>query len=156
MSPPERTDHRPVRTPAALWRVVDGCAVIFHEETGRAFVLNDTATRVWEMCDGHASIGALCDWLEQGSGEGRADARESVDRLLKQLVEEGFVAMETEVTDEIEAAVAASGIPPVASEGELQPPVAEEIHFAACDCSGGPYGQARNIECLLINPGQAS
>ncbi len=57
MSLLERTDDCPVRTPTALWRVLDGCAVIFHEETGRAFALNETATRIWEMCDGSRSVG---------------------------------------------------------------------------------------------------
>jgi hypothetical protein len=137
---------RPVRTPAALWRVIDGRAVIFHEETGRAFTLNETATRIWELCDGRASLGELC----RLAGE---SGRESVERLLDQLVDEGFVVMEE--AGDVPPVAGEAGQPPPA-DGEWAPAAAEDIRFAACDCTGAAYGSMRNLECLLVSPGQAS
>jgi hypothetical protein len=142
---------RPVRTPAALWRVIDGCAVIFHEETGRAFALNESATRIWEMCEGDVTLGELGEVVGESG-------RESVEHLLDQLVEEGFVVMENATPSGASTCEPADAKPYslFPTEGEWALPAAEEIRFAACDCSGSPYGLGRNAECLLVNPGQTS
>ncbi|MHC5056849.1 MAG: PqqD family protein [Planctomycetota bacterium] len=155
MSSHDDRDNRPVRTPAALWRVLDGCAVIFHEETGRAFALNGTATRIWEMCDGGVTLGALVDSLAGASADEREAPRESVERLLKQLADEGFVEMK-EAVEEGRTPSPVEELPAEGAEGEWTPPVAEEIRFAACDCTGAAYGNLRNLECLLVSPGQSS
>jgi len=146
-------DRRPVRAPAALWRVIDGCAVIFHEETGRAFVLNETATRIWEMCDGDVTLGQIAQSHCGGEAAGAegGPARETVEHFFGQLVEEGFIAMREPARD-----VPSPSISSPAPAGEWHPPVAEEIRFAACDCTGDAFGSLRNLECLLISPGQAS
>ena len=144
---------RPVRTASALWRVVDGCAVIFHEETGRAFVLNDTATRMWEMCDGGVTLGQIAESHCGGEAAGaeRELAQDTIDQLFDQLVEEGFIAMEDSARD-----APPSSVGPPSPAGEWHPPVAEEIRFAACDCTGDAYGNLRNLECLLVSPGLSS
>jgi len=146
-------DRRPVRTASALWRVIDGCAVIFHEETGRAFVLNESATRIWKMCDGGVTFGQIAE--SHRGGEAADAARESerdpVELFFSQLADEGFIVMEESTPN----APSPSVVSP-APAGELPPPVAEEIRFAACDCTGGAYGNLRNLECLLVSPGLTS
>ncbi len=168
MSSHEKRDSRPVRTPAALWRVIDGCAVIFHEETGRAFALNETATRIWETCDGAVSLGGLMASLGNLPEEERAGARASLEHLLDELVREGFIRMieahvieapvmkEDTAGEERPLRAPAEAVAIVDPRGDWSPPIAEEIRFAACDCTGGGYGNIRNIECLLVSPGQAS
>lgn len=34
-----------------LWRKDEGKVVVFDEERGEPYLLNETATRIWELCD---------------------------------------------------------------------------------------------------------
>jgi hypothetical protein len=76
-----------------------------------------------------------------------------VECLLEQLLAEGFIVMEEAARD-----TPATGEPDALAlpEGEWVPPLAEEIHFAACDCSGIGFGTARNVQCSILPAGQSS
>jgi len=107
------------------------------------------------MCDGGVTLGALVDSLAGASADGREAPREAVELLLKQLADEGFVEMK-EATQEGWTPSPVEAPPPDADAGGWALPVAEEIRFAACDCTGAAYGSLRNLECLLVSPGQSS
>lgn len=132
----------PRRSAAILWREVDGEAVLFHEGNGRAFALNETAARVWKMCDGTLSMRDLAERLGGPDGSGVDEMRDAVAGLVAKLAEEGCV--------EMAASPGAAGRPDAEepSPGPWRAPSVEEIVFAACDCSGSPKGVMRNAECV--------
>lgn len=51
------------RSPDALYRIVDGEAVILHAETGVYFSLNRIGSRIWALLNGGRTAAALCDQL---------------------------------------------------------------------------------------------
>ncbi len=133
----------PKRSPKILWREVDGCTILFHEDTGRAFALNETASQVWKMCDGNVPVHDMSSRLG-GPGE-------EVEGFVEELIENECVEMAGTSTGE----PASPSTPAPSPDGWLVPSV-EEIVFAACDCSGGGRGVVRNAQCLDIPKQQAS
>ena len=127
----------PKRSPKILWREVDGCAVLFHEDTGRAFALNETASRIWKMCDGSTSVGDMSSRL--------GGPREAAEELVGKLAEDGCVEM-------AEPSKAGSQPPdePARSPETWSVPSVEEIVFAACDCTVGGKGVMKKAECVDV------
>lgn len=127
----------PKRSPKILWREVDGSAVLFHEDTGRAFALNETASRIWKMCDGDVSAEDISSQLR--------GPREEVEGLIEKLVEDGCVEMAGPPEERAAGPEAPARLP----EGWAAPSV-EEIVFAACDCTVGGKGVIRKAECVDV------
>ena len=127
----------PKRSPKILWREVDGCAVLFHEETGRAFALNETASRIWKMCGGDVSAEDMSSRLGGPRGE--------VEELVEELVGNGCVEM-APVPETRPDAPDSPARPPE----KWSAPIVEEIVFAACDCSVGGKGVIRKGQCVDV------
>ena len=142
----------PRRSPRILWREVEGSIVLFHEDNGRAFALNETAARVWKLCDGTRPMDELSSQLRHATGEA---PHEAVAALIDELAENGCVEMAGPPGQE-------AAVEPKTSEGPAPPPetwkvpVVEEIIFAACDCTGAGKGVMRNATCISIPRQQAS
>jgi len=127
----------PKRSPKILWREVDGSAVLFHEDTGRAFALNETASRIWKMCDGDVSAEDMSSRL--------GGPREEVEGLIEKLVEDGCV----ELAGPPEASPGPPDAPACSPDAWCVPSV-EEIVFAACDCTVGGKGVIKKAECVTV------
>ena len=50
----------PKRSDKILWREADDCVVLFHEDDGRAFGLNEIGSAIWKLSDGSRSIEQIC------------------------------------------------------------------------------------------------
>lgn len=136
----------PRRSERVLWREVDGDAVLFREDDGRAFALNGTAARVWRLCDGTVSVRQLAARL--GETYGMDGALETVTGLIEKLARDGCVELD---------GVPGRGMGPEVCDAAPQPeawrePVMEEIVFAACDCSAGPRGTMKISLCTGTSP----
>lgn len=132
----------PARDPRILWRETDGCAVLFHEEDGRAFALNETAAAVWARCDGATPVAAVAGALAPLWNMPLEDALRAVSAAVRRLADDGLLELRSSpATPSAEAAPAPAAAP-------WAEPSVEEIVFAACDCSGGRRGLMRLIGCL--------
>lgn len=143
----------PKRSPSALWREVEGNAVLFHEETGRAFALSSTATRIWKLCDGSRSLDDISSTLAGLHGGDSEDLAGQVKKLASGLCQAGFLEL-------ADAPTPVAMKPAPAEKGpheRWRPPVAEEIVFAACECGqGAGVGLCRAVECNIMGQPQQS
>ena len=144
----------PRRSPKILWRMVDGDAVLFHEDDGRAFALNETAALVWRMCDGRRSLADLSSRVAERSGFEDARTHDMVTALVEKLAEEGCIELAD--SPESDPRLAEPPGPPLDSLSLEGDPTVEEIVFAACDCTGGGRGTMRNAECVTVPRKQIS
>jgi hypothetical protein len=63
-------DQRTIIPETILWRKDEEQAVLFDEERGEPYLLNDTATRVWELCQQGEKIGRIIEaLLEEFEGD---------------------------------------------------------------------------------------
>jgi hypothetical protein len=140
----------PKRSERVLWREVDGDAVLFREDDGRAFALNGTAARVWRLCDGDLSVRRIAELLGETYGtDGTLDA---VAALVKKLHRDGCVDIESIPDGGTGPETDGASPPPPQAWRE---PVMEEIVFAACDCSAGPRGTMKISLCTGTSPKSA-
>ncbi len=137
----------PRRSERVLWREVDGDAVLFREDNGRAFALNETAARVWKLCDGTLSVRQLAARL--GETYGMEGALEVVTGLVENLSRDGCVELAD--TQRRAPGPETDGTAPPPPEAWREP-VMEEIVFAKCDCSAGPRGTMKNSLCSGTSP----
>ena len=74
------------RSPEAVFRVVDGEAVIVEPGRGLVNVVNEVGTRVWEWMDGVRSVDDIarlvCDEFEVTPEEATRDILEFVNELI--------------------------------------------------------------------------
>lgn len=144
---PVSRDVFPSRSPKILWREVDGSVVLFHEDTGRAFALNETAAVVWKLCDGTRSLEELASRLAESCESDDVLSPEAIPKLIESLARDGCIEVAARPVQRVEAErVAAQERGPQGWSA----PVVEEIVFAACDCSGGGRGVMRNAECVTV------
>lgn len=52
---------RPLRSEKAVYRMVDGEAVIVEPQNGLVNVINETGSRIWELVDGKRSVAQIAD-----------------------------------------------------------------------------------------------
>lgn len=72
------------RNPEVAYEVLDGEGVLFHEGTSQVFVLNPTATMIWESLDGRGTIGEIVDEFERLTGAPRATIEADVVAALRE------------------------------------------------------------------------
>ncbi len=157
---PERVFPR--RSDASLWREVEGSAVLFHEESGRAFALNETATRIWAACDGTRSLAEMSGLLDK-------EAAAQAGRIVADLAAAGFIELLPRPKNGARRAKRAAGEGSSGQEtagtalpfstlysqsapalrASREAPHAEEIVFTLCDCATG-IGLVRNAQCALL------
>lgn len=54
-----QADSRVLRSPHAVWRVVDEEAVIVEPREGMVNVISETASRIWALADGINTVSAI-------------------------------------------------------------------------------------------------
>jgi Coenzyme PQQ synthesis protein D (PqqD) len=68
----------------------DGEHMIFDPVEGRAIYLNDTASLVWQLCDGHRSVGDITVLLQDAYPDS-AEVHTEVEVALKVFLEQRVV-----------------------------------------------------------------
>lgn len=61
---------------------VGGEAVLHDDEAGKAHVINGSAARLWELCDGSRDVDELTAAFAAGYGMAPDDVRGDVDQVL--------------------------------------------------------------------------
>jgi len=74
-------------------RVLDGEALILVIDRGELHRLNEVGTRVFELCDGANSMGAITQEIVRGFEVEEAMARGDVELFVTQLVEVGALLL---------------------------------------------------------------
>src|SRR6267142_5238292 len=91
MSQAERQDQnppdewRPKRRENLNYRTIDGETLILNREEGRLHQLNQTASVIWDCCDGNSNLADIVDRLagvyEVDSNTARRDVEEVLSNL---------------------------------------------------------------------------
>jgi hypothetical protein len=140
----------PARSGVVLWREVDGEAILFRDDDGRAFALNESAALLWRLCEGSRSADEVADAVAHACGMDAAAAREATTAALDALDAAGALEW---AEDRAERSARAETPP---ASALCAAPQVEEIAFAACDCRDGARGLIRNAQCVDIPRQQVS
>jgi hypothetical protein len=83
-------------SPRAIWRIVDGEAVILALDGGHYFGLNGVGTRIWMLLHEGLSEAAICAQVFQEFDAERAELEADVAGFLQDLIAKGLVESENE------------------------------------------------------------
>ncbi len=72
--------------PQVAATIADGRAVIVLADTGNVTVLNETATRIWQLCDGKHTIEQIVLTIADEYGVEQITAQQDVNDLLEQML----------------------------------------------------------------------
>jgi hypothetical protein len=88
------TDHRKLSIPSnVLWREEDGNTVLFDEEKGEPYLLNETGSRIWELCNDDVTLGEILSLLPQEfEGDTAVIQKQAMD-LIQDLVEKKLLEL---------------------------------------------------------------
>jgi hypothetical protein len=79
-----------------LWRKDDDKAVLFDEERGEPYLLNETATRIWELCHQGNKICRMLELLtEEFEGEPEIIRKETY-AVLNSLIDKKLLRLATD------------------------------------------------------------
>lgn len=59
----EKDTRKPSVPSNVLWREEEGNTVLFDEENGEPYLLNETGTRIWELCNEDVTVGEILSLL---------------------------------------------------------------------------------------------
>ncbi|MEK6777578.1 MAG: PqqD family protein [bacterium] len=88
------TDHRKPSIPSnVLWREEDGNTVLFDEQNGEPYLLNETGARIWELCNEDVPLGEILSLLPQEfEGDTTVIQKQAMD-LIQDLVEKKLLEL---------------------------------------------------------------
>jgi hypothetical protein len=86
-------DCRVSQHPDIASRTIDGQEVVVVPATRKLQILNEVATRIWELCDGR-SVGEITDAIVQEFDVEPAEARRDALELVEDMHERGMVVIE--------------------------------------------------------------
>jgi coenzyme PQQ biosynthesis protein PqqD len=72
--------------PQVAATVVDEQAVIVMADSGQMTVLNEVATRIWQLCDGRHTVAAITEVISAEFDVNAEQARQDVGQFLEQLL----------------------------------------------------------------------
>ena len=88
------TNARPLAHPAVSSYSLDDELVIYTPTDGQAYVLNRTAARIWQLCDGTRTDRAMAREIAVAFGEDEAQILADVRELIEGLTSAGLVTLE--------------------------------------------------------------
>jgi hypothetical protein len=94
MTPAQTLDARVTIAPDAVFRELDGEAVILNLDTGLYFGLNEVGTRVWQLLDAHAELRQVFERLRVEFDVTDDRLRADLLALVEQLRVKGLVHVE--------------------------------------------------------------
>ena len=72
---------------------LDGECMVYNGAEAKALYLNETASLIWKLCDGHRTIGTIEDLLRDAYPEAQA-LSEDVAAVFQVLIEHGAVEVQ--------------------------------------------------------------
>jgi PqqD family protein of HPr-rel-A system len=93
------TNARPLARPDVSAYPLDDEIVIYTPADGQAFVLNPTAARIWELCDGTRTDAAMAREIAEAYGQDEARVLADVRELIAGLHAAGLVTCANLVAD---------------------------------------------------------
>jgi hypothetical protein len=75
----------PNKSPDLIWREMKDGTVIISPDDGQVRVLNDVGTLVWQLLDGHKSVGDISNYVAEEYEISAADAVNDVEIFLQEL-----------------------------------------------------------------------
>ena len=87
------TDSRVSQHPDIASRTIDGQEVVVVPATRKLQILNEVATRIWELCDGR-SVAEITDAIVQEFDVDASEARRDALELVEDMHERGMVVIE--------------------------------------------------------------
>ncbi len=93
------TNARPLAHPNVAAYPLDDEIVIYTPTDGQAFVLNRTAARIWELCDGTRTDIAVAREIAEAFGQDEEQVLADVRELIQGLHAAGLVRFEGLVAD---------------------------------------------------------
>jgi len=86
------TEESKVKIPSRiLWRKEDEEVVVFDEESGEPFLLNETGARIWELCQQHGKVKEVLRQLYEEYGGEETQIKEDCLQLLNELMERSLL-----------------------------------------------------------------
>lgn len=86
------TEESKVRIPPhILWRKENEDVVLFDEESGEPYLLNETGARIWELCQQYRGVKEILRQLYEEYGGQEAQIKEDCLRLLNELLERNLL-----------------------------------------------------------------
>lgn len=85
------TDHAWRIRDDAVFRELDGEAVVLNLETGTYFGLNSVGATIWQLVERHGHVGAVVDGVTRRYDVSRERAHADVIALTARLVEKGLI-----------------------------------------------------------------
>lgn len=82
-------DLVPTRVQGFLLERLDDEVLVYHPGLAKTIRLNETASIVWELCDGRRSAGEIAAILKDAYPDDRAHIHEDVERALRHFADEG-------------------------------------------------------------------
>lgn len=89
----EKDTRKPVVPSNILWREEEGNTVLFDEENGEPYLLNETGTRIWELCNEEVTVAEILSLLPQEFEGDPATIREEALVLIQDLVDKKLLAL---------------------------------------------------------------
>jgi hypothetical protein len=80
--------------PRAIWRVVDGEAVILDLDGGQYFGLNQVGTRIWELLKEGRSSASIRALLSEEYDAGEAELDQDIALFIQELVKMGLAEVD--------------------------------------------------------------
>ena len=78
----------PVRDPEIVTDTLEGELVLYHPQRTTAIYLNQTASLIWGLCDGHRSLAEIVELLARhypdAGGNLETEVREAIESLRQQ------------------------------------------------------------------------
>jgi hypothetical protein len=87
------------RSAQVAYEILDGEGVLFHEGSSQVYVLNLTATMIWEALDGRSTIGEIVAEFQRLTGAPRATIESDVLAALREFSGSALVDIEPTPSD---------------------------------------------------------
>lgn len=87
----------PIQAEGAIHRTLGDETVVLDIDESHYYVLNETGTLIWNLCDGKHTLGDMLAALCQEFDVSREAAQASVSRLMEDLVQVRLVVLRTDV-----------------------------------------------------------
>jgi len=82
------------RNPAFIWRRMGNEAVLFNPDTNETYRLNQTATAIWELCDGAHGPKAIAWEIAEKFEAGEAEILQDIVELIAEGERDGYIESE--------------------------------------------------------------
>ncbi len=79
--------------PNILWRKEDENTVLFNEDDGEPYVLNETGSRIWELCNEEVPVHEILALLPQEFDGEAAVIQQEARNLINELVEKKLLML---------------------------------------------------------------